>query len=206
MTHEYLDNDDDAMVPLIHRAAGRDDEETVLSVLDDEPAAINGLDAIGNQPLHTACWSKHLTMVRLLLNRGADVNARGDFGETPLHHAVRDDGPEANAIVALLVESGADIEAKDDRLGQNPLGWALREFNDDLQPTIQLLRDRGSLPGLEGAMILGDTERVRYLLSESADQLSTDLVFPVLELSKSCGQLEISGIIGDWLAKIPGRQ
>jgi ankyrin repeat protein len=199
MKHEYREDDDDAMRPMIHRAVGRGDVATVERLLDANPNAINTRDELGNQPLHDACWAKHLAVVHLLIRSGADVNARGDFGETPLHYAVRDDGAESNAIVALLVESGADTEAKDERLRQNPLSWALREFNDDLAPTILLLRQRGSVPGLEGAMILGDIDRVRLLLSDSAEYLPIELVRPVLELAESCGQHEIASIIGDWL-------
>ena len=41
-------------------------------------------------------------MVRLLVGAGADVNAPGDNGETPLHRAVRERNP---AVAALLLEN-----------------------------------------------------------------------------------------------------
>src|SRR5262249_14917413 len=123
--------------------------------------------------------------VCLLIERGADVNARGDFGETPLHYAVRDDGAEAIAIVARLLQAGADVQAKDERLRQNALGFALREFNDDLEPAIQMLRERGSSLGLEGAMILGDLERVKQLLSEPKGELPVELMRAVLDLAQT---------------------
>ena len=159
MPEEYRDDDEDASRSMIHRAAGRGDVSMAVQLLDEDPALINDRNELDNQPLHEACWAKHLDMVRLLIDRGADVNARGDFSETPLHYAVRDDGAASNAIVALLLRSSADIEAKDERLQQNALGWALREFNNDLEPAIQMLRERGSSLGLEGAMILGDIDR-----------------------------------------------
>src|SRR5262245_58457866 len=138
---EYRDDDDDAGRSLIHRATGRGDVHTVTRLLDVDPLLIHDRNESSNEPLHEACWAKHLNIVRILLDRGADVNARGDFGETPLHYAVRDDGAESIPIVALLLDAGADIEAKDERLRQNALGFALREFNDDLDPAIRLLRD-----------------------------------------------------------------
>ena len=146
MNFEYREDDDDAMSPMIHRAVNRGDVATVTRLLDEDPHAINARNELENQPLHDACWAKHPEVVRLLIRRGADVNARGDFGETPLHYAVRDGcpGPQAYEIAELLVASGADIEARDERLQQNPLGWALREFNDDLEPIIRMLLKRGS--------------------------------------------------------------
>ena len=187
------------MSPMIHRAAGRGDVVTAARLLDQNPTLICERDAMDNQPLHVACWAKNLDMAHLLIRRGADVNARGDFGETPLHYAVRDDGPKANAIAALLVESGADIEARDERLRQNPLDWAIREFNDDLGPTIRMLQDRGSSVGLEGAMILGDADRVRLLLGDPDPQLPVERVRHVRQLAEACGRPEIAREIEQWL-------
>jgi ankyrin repeat protein len=203
MEHEYRDDDDDAMRPMIHRAAGRGDVATVMKLLDEDPGSLGTRNELNNQPLHKACWAKYPDVVRLLLRYGADVNARGDLGETPLHYAVRDGcpGPEAHEIARLLVDAGADIEAKDERLQQNPLGWALREFNDEMEPTIRMLLDRGSSVGLEGAMILGDIDRVRILLNEVEEQLPVELVCPVLQLSESCGQHEVAALIKSWLSR-----
>src|SRR5262249_1189059 len=144
MKHEYRDDDDDAMRPMIHRAAGRGDTETGLRLLNDEPESIHVRNELGNQPLHEACWAKQPAMVRLLIDRGADVNASGDFGRTPLHFAVWDGGIEAVEIVQMLVQAGADVHAKDERLQENALGFALREFKDELEPAIRLFRERGA--------------------------------------------------------------
>ncbi len=203
MEHVYRDDDDDAMSPMIHRAAGRGDVASVTRLLDEDADAINIRDTLDMQPLHLACCAAQPAVVRLLIERGADVNAQGEFGETPLHYAIRDGcpGPEAYEITKLLLDSGADIEAKDERLQQNPLGWALRTFNGDMDPTIRMLLDRGSSVGLEGAMIRGDIDRVRFLLSESQGQLPVKLVRPVLQLSESCSQHEIAALLMDWLSR-----
>src|SRR4051812_24637387 len=121
MKHEYHEDDDDALRPMIHRAAGRGDTETALRLLKEEPESIHFRNELDNQPLHEACWAKQLAMVRLLIDRGADVNASGDFGRTPLHFAVWDGGDEAVEIVELLVKVGADVHAKDERLQENAL-------------------------------------------------------------------------------------
>ncbi|KAL8443453.1 hypothetical protein Emed_006808 [Eimeria media] len=48
-------------------------------------------------------------IVRLLIDRGADVNHTDDSGETPLHVAIAADQDE---IVALLIDAGADTSIK----------------------------------------------------------------------------------------------
>ena len=55
-------------------------------------------------PLHTACVWGDIEAVRLLLEGGADVNARGDLGCTPLYNAVSFDHVRC---VALLLSAGA---------------------------------------------------------------------------------------------------
>lgn len=146
MSHEYLDDDEDALRPMIHRAAGRGDVETISRILDEDAEAIHCLNELGNQPLHEACWGKHLQTVMLLVQRGADVNARGDFGQTPLHFAVRDGGEEVLGLVRMLLEAGADVMARDDRLQETALGFAVREYDGDLEPVMELLRQSGATP------------------------------------------------------------
>lgn len=92
----------------------------------------------GERPLHSALAKAgrphYLYVVRLLVERGADVNARtipgkatGAFmrdvrtkGETPLHRAAA--YGDATTIQFLL-DNGADREARDAN-GDSPLSWA----------------------------------------------------------------------------------
>ncbi len=72
------------------------------------------------------------------------MNARGDFGRTPLHFAVWDCGVGAVEIVEMLVQAGADVNPRDERLHENALVFALRECKDELEPAIRLLREKGA--------------------------------------------------------------
>ena len=92
----------------------------------------------GETPLHNAfCKADrpyYLHVVRLLLEHGADPNAKtipgkesGAFmrdvrtcGETPLHRAAAFASPE---LIQLLIDHGANREAKDSN-GNSPLSWA----------------------------------------------------------------------------------
>ena len=63
----------------------------------------------GSTPLHSAAgWARDTAIVSLLVQAGAEVNARNDFGLSPLHEAARrTDDP---AMITALVEAGAELE------------------------------------------------------------------------------------------------
>jgi ankyrin repeat protein len=80
------------------------------------------------------------SMVRLLLEHGADPGIRDDKGATALHYAVT--SPEALEIVPLLIEKGADVNAADD-MGFTALISAVVNDKPDL---VRLMLERGADP------------------------------------------------------------
>ena len=66
--------------------------------------------------------------VRLLLEHGAEANAKNGVGDTPLHIAVR----AANlALVRLLMEHGANANFVGDK-GLTPMGLARKAGNVEM--------------------------------------------------------------------------
>jgi len=64
----------------------------------------------GSTPLHAAADEGHTDVVRLLISKGAEINAQNDEGATALHKALF---WGHKSVVELLVASGADVNAKD---------------------------------------------------------------------------------------------
>lgn len=63
--------------------------ERVMSILDKDPSLVNCKDSDGYTPLHRASYNGHADVVRVLLQRGANVDARTEDGWQPLHCACR---------------------------------------------------------------------------------------------------------------------
>lgn len=65
-----------------HRYANVGDYEKLKELLDKKPRLANKLDGNGWSPLHEAVRGGHLDAIKLLLQRGADINSRvGRYGE-----------------------------------------------------------------------------------------------------------------------------
>lgn len=63
-------------------------------------------------------------LVQLLLDNGAEVNTKNDFGSTPLHGAcLHSEEDDAVFISKLLINSGANVNAKNNS-GETPLSLA----------------------------------------------------------------------------------
>ena len=81
----------------------------------------------GDYPLHHAAGrggdlTAVVQLLRLGSERGFDVNAKNNYGRTPLHYAA---GWGNATIVATLLAAGADVSAKGN-YGDTPLHYAIR--------------------------------------------------------------------------------
>ncbi|KAF2654275.1 ankyrin [Lophiostoma macrostomum CBS 122681] len=118
-------------------------------------------DQLDRTALHHAVEG-HESIAALLLSKGAVVDAKDNYGYTPLHLCVRS-GDDCTSLVKVLLEAGADVEAtrrKGSRLGEAikyhtvgssehddpsmdeyPLHMAVRSHN---LPMVKLLLDTGA--------------------------------------------------------------
>ena len=113
----------------------------------------------------------HESVVRLLLEKGADIEAKAIYGHTALHKAVQF-GHEA--VVRLLLENKADIEVKDINR-RTVLYWPVYFAHEAI---MRLLLEKGAdieAKGIDGRTVLdvavcqGHEAVVRLLLEKGAD-------------------------------------
>ncbi len=71
----------------LHHAAFSGDTELAENLLKRRSTQIDYRDKNGNTPLHLAVRQNHLEMVKLLVEKGADMEAANNAGLTPLSDA-----------------------------------------------------------------------------------------------------------------------
>ena len=89
--------------------------------------------------IHDAVDKGNVEAIKQHLAAGKDVNAKNEWGGTPLHFATFGSHKE---VVELLMAKGADVNAKDD-IGDTPVDWA------DNKEIANLLRKHGGKTGEE---------------------------------------------------------
>lgn len=120
--------------------------ERVADLLEQDPSLARAYSHDGWTPLHLAAFFGQTEIARLLLDRGAEIDARSRSerfarSNTPLHAAAANGQMEA---ARLLLARGADANARDGS-GYSPLDLAGSARNDLL---IILLLENGALaPG-----------------------------------------------------------
>ena len=98
--------------------------ESLRELLANDPSLVHAVkdDRYGGTGLHLAAHRGHTEAVRLLLERGADPNAR-DIGDNayPLHFAA---GAGHLEIVRALLDAGGDVHGFGDVHEGDVIGWA----------------------------------------------------------------------------------
>ncbi|KFY04044.1 hypothetical protein V490_00014 [Pseudogymnoascus sp. VKM F-3557] len=108
------------------------------SIFLEEGADIQAKDSSSLTPLSWAAQKGHKSIVKLLMEKGAEVDAEDrDFGQTPLFWAL-ENGHEA--VVKLLLEKGAKVDTK------TYSGWTLLLFAKDNgdEAVVKLLMQKGA--------------------------------------------------------------
>ena len=128
----FVDEDADGISTLAEMLLGTDDNDPNSKPTNEEAlkAENDWVDVKTNKELR-----KEIT--ELLIANGADVNAKRDDGETPLHQAA---SKGRKKIIELLITKGADVSAKSDR-GWTPLHQAADNGHKEV---VELLIDKGA--------------------------------------------------------------
>jgi ankyrin repeat protein len=94
----------------------------LLAVDDNADHWVEARVASGATPLILA--SRHLTITKLLIRKGADIQSKDNNGDSPLHCATWETIRSMDMeIVSFLLKSGTDISAVNNE-GVTPLSWA----------------------------------------------------------------------------------
>jgi hypothetical protein len=134
--------------------------------------ASGAVAAMSNEEFLKFCGSGTAAEVERAIQDGADVNARGDYNETPLHSAVFNNGPD---VVRVLLENGADVNAANEFM-VTVLHYAI-EWSDNPEVVKTLIEngadvnsvdDDGGTP-LRSAVALKNPKFILLLLDGGAD-------------------------------------
>lgn len=101
----------------------------VLGLLEKEPLFLNMKTSQGLSAINIAAWRGDANMVKALLENGAEVDDRTQWGEAPLHHAVTFGHAE---VCEVLLKAGADPNCQD-RLKRTPHSIAMQHGSAKIQ-------------------------------------------------------------------------
>ncbi|MGW1739843.1 ankyrin repeat domain-containing protein [Nocardia sp. NPDC001965] len=121
--------------------------------------------------LASAAANNDAARVRELIARGADLEARGESGRTPLVAATKN---RATAAAAALIDAGADVDAKDDLEDSAYLYAGAEGLDDILELTLTHGADLRSLNRYGGTALIpaaehGHVGTVRRLIDAGVD-------------------------------------
>lgn len=152
----------------IRNAIKLGDMNEVIQLIGDDKEILSTMTSFGTW-LHVAAKKGHLEMVEYLINKGIDIDARGDiFDASPLRVAA---GAGHFEIVKYLIERGAEIDVS--LAKRNPLFGAIYGGHKEV---VECLVEKGidisirytgenikNMNAYEYAREFGQTEIAEYL-------------------------------------------
>jgi ankyrin repeat protein len=173
---------------VLHIAASENAPGILRFLLEQVGTDVNFVNDDGDSPLHIACLRDFIPeraeMVRMLLYRGARVNARNHEngpendesagGRTPLHNAITQ---LSIPLVQILLEHGADMSITE-KEGYNALHWAVQMHSTaqgilDAREVIDLLLSHETDIDRKIALLRATTGDGVSFDPETAEELAT---------------------------------
>ncbi len=99
----------------------------IMRFLVEQGAKITATDQLGWTALHHAARTKHHSMIKYLIEKKLNINAKSTVGITPLMCAANSD----IETISLLLQHHADINAQDNN-GETTLIYALMYQNEEI--------------------------------------------------------------------------
>ena len=157
--------------------ASENGDISMMQLLIDEGADVNGRNAYGDTPLIYALGRKQIEAVKLLIKSGADVNQPNAFGITPFMGVCAGDNIE---LVKLFAEHGGDpnlqFEDRTSSAGKPPGG--------------------GGVTALMMAAEYGTADIVKLLMDIGADKNLKDAEgLTALDCAKKSGDAAIMSLL-----------
>lgn len=145
------------MTDVIFRAIADNDIAMVQTLLQQN-LDLKQVNEQGYTPLSFAVIKRLDVIVDVLIAHGADLNEKSrDIGFTALHFAI--DGDNFDMAIRL-VEAGADVNAIDDKYGNNIIGFAMNDGPQRI-PLIELLLKKGADPKIKNKHGISALDRAK---------------------------------------------
>ena len=183
--------------------------DVIEKLIKEHPKHVIAMCGPLGTALHAASRMNRLKAVQSLLRHGADVNAPGLWGRTPLLFASDWGCPE---IARWLIEHGADVNAKasEDQYtslhiaasrGHLEIVRILFEHNADINA-----RTRSGRTPLHSASSLGHVDIVRFLLNHNADpKARTNFQQTSLHDASPSGHLDVARLLLEHGAEVDAK-
>lgn len=146
--------------------------------------------------LFAAVRKSDVQAVRALLAKGADVNAKSPYGQTPLFFACDRGNLQ---IVTMLLEKGADVNAKDTFYNSTALSWAAMKKRVEI---VKLLLDKGA-DDVEGVLMsgIGDGNADMVKAALATGKLKPSQLSNALAAAEKQKKVEMAALLKDAGAK-----
>ncbi|KAL1871948.1 hypothetical protein Daus18300_004584 [Diaporthe australafricana] len=159
---------------VLHDAISLGDLDRVKRIIEASPECVDARNERGRTSLHVVAQSGRNDIVKLLISKGADINARSGWKYTPLAFAANSVRPD---VVMTLLEAGADMELPSND-GCTPLHFAALKKEKKAHNSILILLIKGAnsnalnkkgLTALQSALSEGRYLNVQTLCAFGAD-------------------------------------